>query len=201
MAESAVGARRTRPAGDVPGRRWDCRATKGKQAGMRGAPARPSHVPLSVQASSAHFCTPRNDTGPYIAVEVGYPNEQERLLQPYADAISIMGKDSSPILFVNVPAAIIQAVVSKHQELSTNSVNLPPMIIQDSEETDSSSDSEYARNMGSPTSAVHLGVIPPPPPPSISLAETTITTDTDEDMQDTDEDPDKKKQRFSRTLQ
>lgn len=29
---------------------------------------------LSVQASRNHYCTPRNDKGPYTHVEVGYPS-------------------------------------------------------------------------------------------------------------------------------
>lgn len=29
---------------------------------------------LSVQASKTHYCSPRNDLGPWSTVEVGYPN-------------------------------------------------------------------------------------------------------------------------------
>jgi hypothetical protein len=31
-------------------------------------------VSLSVQASDCHYCTPRDDAGPYTHVEVGYPS-------------------------------------------------------------------------------------------------------------------------------
>ena len=29
---------------------------------------------VSVQASEGHYCTPRDDAGPYAAVEVGFPS-------------------------------------------------------------------------------------------------------------------------------
>ena len=35
---------------------------------------------MSVQASRDHFCTPRQDEGPYTHVEVRYPSELEELL-------------------------------------------------------------------------------------------------------------------------
>jgi len=32
---------------------------------------------LSVQASASHYCSPRNNTGPYTSVEVGFPTGME----------------------------------------------------------------------------------------------------------------------------
>ena len=40
---------------------------------------------MSVQASSGHYCSPRNDTGPWSSVEIGYPNKIKPLLWDYAE--------------------------------------------------------------------------------------------------------------------
>ena len=56
---------------------------------------------MSVQASSDHACTPRDNTGPYAAVEIGYPSELEPLLMPFRDAPQLY-TSIEPTLFVNV---------------------------------------------------------------------------------------------------
>lgn len=40
---------------------------------------------LSVQASQSHYCTPRNNVGPWTHVEVGFPNRECPLLNEYAE--------------------------------------------------------------------------------------------------------------------
>jgi hypothetical protein len=62
---------------------------------------------MSVQASNSHYCSPRNDFGPYGSVEVGYPNRPEALLEPYSDGY---GGD----VFGWVPVAVIEQIVAKH---------------------------------------------------------------------------------------
>ena len=82
---------------------------------------------MSVQASSAHVCIPRDDRGPYSAVEVGYPSETEILLLPYSDGMSeICG--SAPAMYANVPAEVIREVVNKHHGLRSDSVSLPELV-------------------------------------------------------------------------
>lgn len=46
---------------------------------------------LSVQACRWTYCTPRENTGPWTAVEVGYPTDREESLMPYID-----GDDDDP---------------------------------------------------------------------------------------------------------
>ena len=146
---------------------------------------------MSVQASSEHACIPRNDTGPYAEVEVGYPNQLEPLLMPFRDAPSLI-VGAPPVLYVRVPAHTIRAVVAKHAGLRHDSYPLPDMEDRDedgflwaapampptSSDTDSD-DSAYvaavaaavaaeaaaAAGAGSPQSMIHLGAPPPPPPP------------------------------------
>jgi len=40
---------------------------------------------VSVQASSTHYCTPRDDDGPYIEIELGYPSEPVEAWMEYAE--------------------------------------------------------------------------------------------------------------------
>ena len=40
---------------------------------------------MSVQADEMKYCSPRNDTGPYVAVEVGYPSAYDYYLHEYAE--------------------------------------------------------------------------------------------------------------------
>lgn len=40
---------------------------------------------LSVQASHTHYCSPKNDTGPWTTVEVGYPSAPPELIQEFAE--------------------------------------------------------------------------------------------------------------------
>ena len=40
---------------------------------------------MSVQASARNYSSPRDDTGPYESVEVGYPNRECNILLPFAE--------------------------------------------------------------------------------------------------------------------
>ena len=40
---------------------------------------------MSVQANHGSYCSPRDDLGPYVSVEVGYPTMVDQLLLPYAE--------------------------------------------------------------------------------------------------------------------
>lgn len=40
---------------------------------------------MSVQASKGSYCRPKNDTGPYESVEVGYPSSFDYYLHQYAE--------------------------------------------------------------------------------------------------------------------
>ena len=134
---------------------------------------------MSVQASRDHYSEPRDDQGPYTAVEVGYPNRLEDLMLPFADkATTVAGE--TPTLYVRVPAHIINAVVSKHAGI--HSGRLPELADVDEDgvlwaaaayvpSTTSEESEEEAL-----TSVVHLVAPPPPPPPP--LPPTPITTPT-----------------------
>lgn len=65
---------------------------------------------VSVQASNTHYCTPRNNEGPYTEVEVGYLSRKATVsdyetLADYADNGSI---------YVFVPIGLVEAVLEAH---------------------------------------------------------------------------------------
>jgi len=71
---------------------------------------------MSVQASHFHYCSPRNDEGPYSTVEVGFPSEQEDLLVPYAEVWKDKGEevDYTDLVYAYVPSSVVLEVVAKH---------------------------------------------------------------------------------------
>ena len=121
---------------------------------------------MSVQASSDHACTPRDNVGPYAAVEIGYPSELEPLLMPFRDAPQLY-TSIEPTLFVNVPADTVRAVIQYHCGLRFDSAQLPPLIDFDDVPPTPSPDPETEDSTidGSPTSSIQVGNPPPPPPP------------------------------------
>lgn len=66
---------------------------------------------LSVQASSGHYCEPREDgCRYYTAFEVGYPTSEEPLLLPYAEDAS----NPTDTVYGWVPVSVIHKVVKAH---------------------------------------------------------------------------------------
>lgn len=65
---------------------------------------------FSVQASSGHYCTPRDDIGPWTHLEVGYPSEREETLMPFAEDAD----NPTETVYGWVPAEVIDAIIEKH---------------------------------------------------------------------------------------
>ena len=65
---------------------------------------------ISIQASSLHYCTPREDVGPYSTVEVGFPSKRIAELMPYAEDPD----DPTNTVYGNVPIEIVEHVVNQH---------------------------------------------------------------------------------------
>ena len=68
---------------------------------------------MSVQASEFHYCSPRENTGPYSEVEVGFPSERVEELMPYVDG------DGSEweTVYGYVPVEVVESVIEKHRGL------------------------------------------------------------------------------------
>ena len=60
---------------------------------------------VSIQASSSHYCSPRDDYGPYYTVEAGYASEEVPEWDDYYDG---------DIIYGNVPVELIEVVLYQH---------------------------------------------------------------------------------------
>lgn len=65
---------------------------------------------VSVQADEYHYCSPRNDVGPWTAVELGFPSSADDLIAEYAEDES----DLTGTVYSHVPITTVQALVEKH---------------------------------------------------------------------------------------
>jgi len=65
---------------------------------------------MSVQVSKCHYCTPRNNIGPWTHVEVGFPSQKEDLLMEYAEDPD----HPTETVYGYVPVEIVMAVIEKH---------------------------------------------------------------------------------------
>ena len=65
---------------------------------------------MSVQGSSGHYCNPRKTQNWYNSLEIGFPSNQEVLINSYAEI-----KDNwTGTVYGYVPCNIIQDVIDKH---------------------------------------------------------------------------------------
>lgn len=71
----------------------------------------PDGFSLSVQASFYHYCTPRDDYGPYYEVEVGFPSECVDEFMPYIDGIN---DDPTKTVYGYVPIDLVAKVLQQH---------------------------------------------------------------------------------------
>lgn len=67
---------------------------------------------MSVQAGYGLYCTPRKNlkSGEYETCEVGFPNQKEELLFPYADDLEVPKKT----VYGYVPVEVVEQVIEKH---------------------------------------------------------------------------------------
>jgi hypothetical protein len=65
---------------------------------------------MSVQASSTHYCSPRNSFGPWHAVEIGYPTAKVDAFMPYID-----DEDSAPTdtVYGYVPIGLVADAIAE----------------------------------------------------------------------------------------
>ncbi len=69
---------------------------------------------FSAQASSTHYCEPRQDVGPWTEVEVGFPNDKvEEFMDRAEDP-----ENPTETVYGWVSVEVIEAVVEKHGGLA-----------------------------------------------------------------------------------
>ncbi len=94
---------------------------------------------MSVQASKTHYCEPRDDIGPYRAVEVGYPSSYDHLLMEYIDSYIDRDLEPTNAVYGWVPVHVIQMIIDAHGGMVSG--ELPPF------EFDPSLRSEFDRSI------------------------------------------------------
>jgi len=65
---------------------------------------------VSIQAGDGKYCTPRNDCGPYTAVELGYPSAHDPMLDGYAEDPS----RPTDTVYGWVPVGVVRDLIVKH---------------------------------------------------------------------------------------
>ena len=65
---------------------------------------------VSVQASYTHYCQPRDNDGPYTHFELGFPSQEDELIQPYAE------NPDRPMdtVYPRVPLDLVLSLIAKH---------------------------------------------------------------------------------------
>ena len=76
---------------------------------------------VSCQASQGNYCSPKNNTGPYDMVELGFPNAVEPLIAGFAEDPD----NPTGTVYGWVPAHIVKALIMKHGGLVAG--ELPPL--------------------------------------------------------------------------
>ena len=76
---------------------------------------------LSIQTSSGHYCTPRDNSGPWHEVEVGFPSEAIPELMPYAEDPN----QPTETVYGYVPFSLVMTIIENHGGLSNGSILTP----------------------------------------------------------------------------
>lgn len=64
---------------------------------------------VSIQASHSHYCEPRQDEGPWIEVELGFPNMPVPSLDRWAD-----GDPETADVYAWVPVGVVEELIASH---------------------------------------------------------------------------------------
>tara|TARA_R110002020_G_scaffold123069_3_gene279075 strand:+ start:849 stop:1214 length:366 start_codon:yes stop_codon:yes gene_type:complete len=65
---------------------------------------------VSIQAGENNYCIPRDDSGPYTAVELGFPTMADPMLNGYAEDSSNL----TETVYGYVPVGIVRDLIVKH---------------------------------------------------------------------------------------
>jgi len=70
---------------------------------------------VSVQASKFHYCTPREDRGPYSHVELGFPSAEP---PPYVLAYAENQEIPTGTVYGYVPVELVEQMIEEHGGLA-----------------------------------------------------------------------------------
>ena len=77
---------------------------------------------MSVQASKGSYCSPRDDSGPYDSVEVGFPSSYDYYLHQYAEDPD----KPTDTVYGWVPADTVMMCIDAHGGMVSG--ELPPLV-------------------------------------------------------------------------
>ena len=80
---------------------------------------------VSVQAGECLYCSPRDNAGPWVSVECGFPSEASELLAPYAEDPS----KPTETVYGYVPIRTVVALIDEHGGFA----EAPPTLTGDQE--------------------------------------------------------------------
>ena len=78
---------------------------------------------VSIQAGKSKYCCPRDNDGPYIEVELGFPNMEEPLIMPWAEDRTA----PTDTVYGYVPSTVVLEMLLKHGGMVEG--ELPPMVM------------------------------------------------------------------------
>ena len=79
---------------------------------------------MSVQANEAAYSAPRNNSGPYTAVEVGYPSSEDSILLQYAENPD----RPTDTIYGWVPIDIVQLCIEAHGGMVSGELPPPALV-------------------------------------------------------------------------
>jgi hypothetical protein len=68
---------------------------------------------LSVQASEYHYCTPRDNDGPWLSMEVGFPSERPEPWETWGQYAEEPNEPTQTV-YGRVPVDVIDALIESH---------------------------------------------------------------------------------------
>ncbi len=71
---------------------------------------------LSVQANRGAYCSPRDNEGPWSAVEVGFPSGTPDVIMEYAER----PEDPTGTVYGYVPIALVESLIAEHGGMQAN---------------------------------------------------------------------------------
>ena len=78
---------------------------------------------VSIQADQGKYCCPRNDEGPYIEVELGFPSHSESMISKWAED----RENLTETVYGYVPSTVVLEMLLKHGGMVEG--ELPPMVM------------------------------------------------------------------------
>lgn len=78
---------------------------------------------VSIQGNETGYCNPRNNTGPYTEVELGFPNRVDNLIMGYAEDPD----NPSDTVYAYVPSEVVLEMILKHGGMVSG--GMPPMVV------------------------------------------------------------------------